>query len=135
MIEKNSFGYLANWEMLIQALFHPMVNAVKFNKLGGRIKLSLAIKASERFTILECILRDEGIGIPPENLKNLFQAFNISNQEKNQTSANEPLAMTQGIGMGLATAKFLAEVQGGEVHIKSEVGAYNELTLTIKVGV
>lgn len=27
--------YLANWDMFIQALFHPLVNAVKFNKRNG----------------------------------------------------------------------------------------------------
>ena len=32
-------AYLANWDMLEQAVFHPLVNAIKFNKVGGTVRI------------------------------------------------------------------------------------------------
>ena len=37
-------SYLANWDLINQTIFHPFVNAVKFNKLRGSIKVSIMIK-------------------------------------------------------------------------------------------
>ena len=66
--QSNYKMYLANWEMFNQAIFHPMVNAVKFNKSGGSIKVQLSAKESEKYAFIQCMIRDEGIGIAPENL-------------------------------------------------------------------
>ena len=54
--------------MFNQAIFHPMVNAVKFNKSGGSIKVQLSAKESDKYAFIQCMIRDEGIGIAPENL-------------------------------------------------------------------
>lgn len=82
-----------------------------------------------------CVLTDTGIGIAPEILKNLFTTFNVS---VNETRSKKPgggfsFKSTQGIGLGLSTAKSLAQVQGGTVKIQSEVGQFTKLTLSIKV--
>jgi len=37
-------SYLANWDLLNQTVFHPFVNAVKFNKIRGSIQVSFKIK-------------------------------------------------------------------------------------------
>lgn len=37
-------SYLANWDLLNQTVFHPFVNAVKFNKIRGSIQVSIKIK-------------------------------------------------------------------------------------------
>ena len=44
--EQNGYeeSYLANWDLLNQTIFHPFVNAVKFNKLRGSIQVSIKIK-------------------------------------------------------------------------------------------
>ena len=36
-------SYLANWDLLNQTIYHPFVNAVKFNKLEGSIQVSIKI--------------------------------------------------------------------------------------------
>ena len=36
-------SYLANWDLVNQAIFHPIVNAVKFNKLRGSIDVKVKI--------------------------------------------------------------------------------------------
>ena len=44
--EQNDYeeSYLGNWDLLNQTIFHPFVNAVKFNKLRGSIQVSIKIK-------------------------------------------------------------------------------------------
>ena len=36
-------SYLANWDLINQTIFHPFVNAVKFNKLRGSITVTIKI--------------------------------------------------------------------------------------------
>ena len=36
-------SYLANWDLVNQAVFHPFVNAVKFNKMRGSIDIKVEI--------------------------------------------------------------------------------------------
>ncbi|MBU0512806.1 MAG: GAF domain-containing protein, partial [Chloroflexi bacterium] len=59
-------------------------------------------------SVLVLRISDTGVGIPPENLDNLF----------------EPLFTTKfkGIGLGLATSKHLIETNGGSIHAESEFG-------------
>ena len=66
---------VANWEIFAQALFHPVVNAIKFNKRGGKIIITLSAKQLDDKLFLVCCIRDEGTGISPEDIKSLFQAF------------------------------------------------------------
>lgn len=131
-----STSYLANWDMLNQALFHPMVNAVKFNKKDGQIKLTLQTRRiNDQQAYLQCILKDTGIGIAPDKIKSLFTAFNLSTNEMRQPkqSGGFTFRSTQGIGLGLSTTKSLLQVQGGNVTIESEVSQFTKLTLSIKV--
>ena len=53
-------------------------------------------------------VKDSGVGIPPENMKKLF----------------EPLFTTKakGIGLGLAVSQKLAEANGGQIEVQSEAG-------------
>lgn len=87
-----------------------LFNAIKFTPGGGLVKVSA--KRDENFWILE--VTDTGMGISPENLKNVFQRFwqaDSSSQRK-----------YQGAGIGLALVKELVTVQGGTVAVESEVG-------------
>lgn len=120
--------------MFNQAIFHPMVNAVKFNKQRGTIKLKLTTRRLPTSqTLLQCELTDEGIGIAPNNLKLLFSAFNVGKREHLQTKGSSPFSSTAGVGLGLSTTKSLVKIQSGDVRIESEIGQYTTVTMFIVV--
>jgi signal transduction histidine kinase len=96
-----------------------LFNAIKFTAAGGFVEFS-AIR-DEAWLVLE--VRDTGMGISPENLPHLFTRFfqaDTSSQRK-----------FQGMGIGLALVKELAEVQGGSVGATSELGKGTVMTVRL----
>ncbi|MGA9348777.1 MAG: ATP-binding protein [Anaerolineae bacterium] len=89
----------------IEQVFINMIsNAAQAMHDGGR--LEIATKAEDGFIVTE--FKDNGCGIPEENLGRLF----------------EPLFTTKakGIGLGLAVSRSLVEGHGGTIEVESEVG-------------
>lgn len=85
-ISRDDRSYLANWDVFSQALFHPIVNAVKFNKQRGSISLKISMHDIDfRQAFLRCEVKDTGLGIAPAKMKYLFKAFKITD-EKSQPS-------------------------------------------------
>lgn len=124
--------YVANWDLLNQAVFYPIANAIKFNKMGGTVNFTLSMKEIDaRSAYLQCAIEDSGVGIAPCKMKSLFKAFDLSKNDEG--GRNSLFASTQGSGLGLSTTKSLILVQGGKVMVESEVGLYTRLTMIIKV--
>jgi CheY-like chemotaxis protein len=96
---------------LWQAMAHLLQNAVKFSPRGGRLQVRLRRAGGER---AEIVVRDSGVGIPPELLPHVFDAF---------TQADHSLDRAMGgLGVGLAVVKGLIELHGGEVRARSGDG-------------
>lgn len=96
-----------------------LFNAIKFTAAGGFVEFS-ALRDGD-WLILE--VRDTGMGIAPEHLPHLFTRFfqaDTSSQRK-----------FQGMGIGLALVKELAEVQGGTVIATSELGKGTLMTVKV----
>ena len=66
---------LAEWELYELILFHLIGNSVKFSNSGGRVTVVLSLREtlvdSMLRTTLKTIVRDRGIGITDEKLKNI----------------------------------------------------------------
>jgi CheY-like chemotaxis protein/two-component sensor histidine kinase len=93
---------------LEQIIVNLLENAAKYTDSGGRIWLSTK-RDDDHITIS---VRDNGIGIPPEQLPQMFELF---------TQGNPSLARSEGgLGIGLTLVKSLAELHGGSVVAKSE---------------
>lgn len=92
-----------------QVLFALLGNAVKFTPDNGRVRLTGRRVQKDGAEILEVGVEDSGPGIPSEFLPHLFIPF--SQVEKPQTKQHA------GIGLGLALARRLARLQGGEVEL------------------
>ena len=91
-------------------------NAIKFGRPGG----SVWIEANALPEELQITIRDDGIGIAPENkalLFNLFQQIDRGSMEQ------------QGLGLGLAIATRLAEFHGGRISAESELGQGSKFTV------
>ncbi len=93
-----------------QILLNLVSNAIKFSRQGGRVTVT-----SERVgNDIQYEVRDEGVGIKPEELPHLFKPFR---QATHGRALNQ-----QGIGLGLAISKKLVELHGGSIGIESEYG-------------
>jgi signal transduction histidine kinase len=97
-------------ELLRQALVNLIGNAIKYTPEGGQVQLDAALEGEE----LVLAVRDNGIGIGPEDLPRIFDKFFRASQAK---SSRIP-----GTGLGLPLARYLVESHGGRIEVESELG-------------
>lgn len=106
-------------ELISRALENIISNAIKFSKKGEKVKVSMeALNDQLCFTV-----EDRGPGIPPEELKELFQPF------KRLTSAEK--SNIPGTGLGLFVSRKLVEAHGGSLALESTPGKGTKVTITI----
>ncbi|HEX6559912.1 MAG TPA: CHASE3 domain-containing protein [Longimicrobiales bacterium] len=101
---------LAHPDRLRQVLVNLMGNAVKFTPAPGTIVVS----CREHEDRVQIAVRDTGIGIPADQLENIFEPFV---QLGNTVSA----ATSTGVGLGLAISRELVRGMGGELTVSSEL--------------
>lgn len=96
-------------ESLLRHIFSNLfANAIKYSPQGGIIRLEVI--AQDNIAIFNLI--DHGIGIPPDDLVKLFQAFHRASN----------VGKISGTGLGLAIVKRCVEAHKGEISVESEVG-------------
>jgi signal transduction histidine kinase/CheY-like chemotaxis protein len=93
---------------LQQVFWNLIKNSVKFTPKKGRIVLETVNPASEE---IEIRITDNGIGIEPEKISKIFNAF-----EQGQTSITRRFG---GLGLGLAISKALIDAHGGKIRVES----------------
>ena len=106
---------------LVQILMNFGSNAIKYNRPGGKVTLSLSSpsKGYVRVTVA-----DTGLGIPADKQDKLFQPFQRAGQETG------PI---EGTGIGLVITKRLADLMHGRVDFHSVAGAGSEFWLDMPV--
>jgi GAF domain-containing protein/CheY-like chemotaxis protein/tetratricopeptide (TPR) repeat protein len=111
---------------LRQIMINLINNALKFTE-QGEVVLSISRNGSNKnskLNLMQFSVRDTGIGIPPERMDRLFQAFS---QVDASTSRKYG-----GTGLGLAISKRLVEMMGGEMWVESKVGVGTTFYFTIQ---
>src|SRR5215470_1303166 len=105
---------------LAQAVGNLLDNAVKYTEEGGHIRLSAGAEGDE----VVIVVRDTGIGIPPELLPHVFDLF---------IQADRSLERRQGgLGIGLTLVRRLVEMHGGSVHASSDgLGRGSEFSIRL----
>lgn len=106
---------------LSQCLTNLLSNAIKFTAHGS-ISLDIYIAGSSAETLRFCVT-DSGIGIAPDVLPRLFDAFT---QAENSTTRR-----FGGTGLGLAITQGLARGMGGSLVVDSTIGKGSRFTLDI----
>jgi len=99
----------ADEERLRQVVLNLLINATKFTPDGGKIMLS----GREEGSSLVVEVEDNGPGISEDERQRLFQPYH------RQVSDRERLS---GLGLGLALCKYLVELHGGRIWVKSQAG-------------
>jgi len=104
-------------------LYNLLHNAVKFNKQGGSILVTVNQKNCkiQEYADYEIHIKDSGIGMTKEFLSHIFEPF-----ERERTST---ISRTQGVGLGMSITKSLVDLMGGTIRVFSEVDDGTEFVL------
>ncbi len=94
---------------LHQVFWNLVKNAVKFTPPGGQIRVITSNPAPERIAVQVC---DSGLGIEPEALPRIFNAF------QQGSVGGQP--RFGGLGLGLAISKAIVEMHGGTISVESQ---------------
>jgi signal transduction histidine kinase len=108
--------------LLRRLLFNLLDNAAKYSEPPAPVML--AARAGPGAAVLE--VRDEGIGIAPEDLPRLFTPFFRSDRSRARG--------TGGVGLGLALARRIAEAHGGTIAVESASGKGTVFRVTLPGG-
>ncbi len=110
-----------------QVLINLVNNAVKFTA-EGEVIVSISIEEREADRVkLKFGVKDTGIGMTPEQVGRLFQAFSQAD-----TSTTRKFG---GTGLGLSISKKLVEMMGGEIWVESESGVGSNFCFTCWFGI
>lgn len=102
-----------------QVFLNLLDNARKYSP--PRTKTSIQVKKSKRNVIID--IKDEGFGIPREDLAYIFERFYRVDKSRARTSG--------GTGLGLAIVKELIEAHNGTISVQSEVNKGTTFSITI----
>ena len=114
---------------LRQILLNLIGNAIKFTERGEvfvDLRLDGPDDPSSPDVRLRCVIRDTGIGIPPDKQETIFQAF-----EQEDTSTTRRYG---GTGLGLTIAGRLIALMGGDLGVESEPGCGSTFAFTARFG-
>lgn len=104
---------------LLTALRNLLSNAIAYSPSHTRV----AVDASLAETIVEVSVKDQGIGIPVNDLDRIFERFYRVDQARSR--------ITGGTGLGLAIVKHVCQNHGGECTVWSEPGVGSTFTLRL----
>ena len=96
-------------------------NAVKYTPAGGRCEIELSFDGAHA----EIAVRDTGIGISERDLPSIFDRFMRADCARSRE--------TRGAGLGLAIARWIAEMHGGTIAVASEVGVGSVFRVSLPV--
>lgn len=118
IIPSNLPAVLGDPERLRQILLNLVGNAVKFTERG-----SVTIQAMAKDEIVSISVTDTGIGMSPDELPQIFEAFRQVDSRLTRRHG--------GAGLGLAIAQRLAALMDGNISVESQPGVGSTFTLTI----
>ena len=109
----------ADPDKLIQVLTNLIDNAIKYNKPNGEIEIGLEEKGS----FIKIYVRDNGIGMPEEDLVKIFDRFHrVEMHTKGKV---------RGTGIGLSITKDIIQKHGGEISVESKINKGSRFTVTL----
>jgi signal transduction histidine kinase len=101
-----------------QIMLNLVGNAIKFTSAGGTVRV-MAGRDGDR---VRFEVHDDGMGIPADRLKEIFEPF---------VQVDDALTRTvSGAGLGLAISRDLARAMGGDLTVKSEPGSGSVFSVT-----
>lgn len=109
-------------DKLDKIIYNLLSNAAKYTQENGTV--SLEVRTNVKYDHVIIKVKDDGIGIPKDKMKHLFQRFYDGNYRKMKTT---------GIGLGLALTRDLVYLHGGTIECESEEGKGTTFLVTIPI--
>jgi two-component system phosphate regulon sensor histidine kinase PhoR len=107
-------------ERLTQVLTNLIDNAIKYNVVGGTVKVTATPEGKQ-----VCVsVSDTGIGIPPEHVGRIFERFYRVDKDRSRAVG--------GTGLGLAIVKHILEAHQAPITVTSEVGKGTTIRFLLK---
>jgi len=113
----------ADADRLQQVLFNLVENAIKYGRNNGCVIVGGGEATGNK---IEMWVRDDGPGIPAESRERVFERFYRVDRARSRE--------TGGTGLGLSIVKHIVQAHGGEVWLKSEMGAGTTFHFTLPKG-
>ncbi|MBL8166150.1 MAG: PAS domain S-box protein [Anaerolineae bacterium] len=117
--QPGSYQTMSDRKLMRHIIHNIFTNAAKYSKVGSAIHVSLKRRVGE----YELSVRDEGIGIPAEDLGRLFQPFYRARN----------VGTVSGTGLGLKVVKDCVDAHGGRISVESALGVGTLVTVSIPV--
>lgn len=105
--------------LIYEIIFNLCDNAIKYNKDGGKVEIS--VSETESNSVIK--VKDNGIGIAPEEQNHIFERFYRVDKSHSKASG--------GTGLGLSIVKHAVQYHNGTVTIDSQIGKGTEITIAI----
>ena len=115
-------GMHADVTRVRQILFNLLSNASKFTE-GGTVRLQVRREEDEEGDVVVFRVTDTGIGMTPEQLGKLFQAFSQADASTSRKYG--------GTGLGLVICRRFAQMMGGDVSVESTMGEGSVFTVRL----
>ncbi|MGB3713419.1 MAG: ATP-binding protein [Candidatus Promineifilaceae bacterium] len=112
---------LGDSDRLKQLFLNLVDNAIKYTPAGGEVLMSLSKKDGN--ALVE--IRDNGVGIPAEDLPRVFDRFYRVDKARTRNPG--------GSGLGLSIARWIAVAHGGNIHVESSVGEGSTFIVSLPI--
>lgn len=116
-IEKDLPRIMGIEEQLNQVAINLIDNAIKYTPKGGQVEVTL--NSDSQWVIL--IVRDNGMGIPKEDLERIFERFYRVDKARTRQMG--------GTGLGLSIVRHIVKAHAGQIDVVSEVGVGTTFTV------
>jgi signal transduction histidine kinase len=121
-LQGDDFGIKADRDKIEQVIVNLIDNAIKYTNEGGRINVFL-IEDKNDITL---IVKDNGIGIPTEDIDRVFERFYRVDKARSRELG--------GTGLGLGIAKHIVLTHNGQISIESEISKGTEVVVKLPKG-
>jgi two-component system phosphate regulon sensor histidine kinase PhoR len=115
---------LMDSDLLVQAVSNLLTNAINYTLAGGTVDLSTAIEQEEDQKWVVIRVKDNGVGIEPDEINRIFERFYRGSASRRLGSA--------GTGLGLAISNEIVTRMDGDITVESTPGEGSIFTVWLK---
>lgn len=110
---------MGNLDRVEQMLINLIENAIKYNRQGGKVTVSIFTGADT----VALSISDTGVGIPEEHIPRLFERFYRADKGRSRSMG--------GTGLGLSIVKHIVKSLNGTIEVHSKLGEGTEFLVTV----